>query len=201
MSAFSYPWTLPLRAFKKLWRRRLACQLGSLGSGSFIERPVSMTVPGQVFLGEDVVISGGAVLYAARATPDAEPGRIVIGDRTLMGERCSIGSAFLVEIEHDVLFGANVAVRDHEHGFSEPDRHRVRTPLAGISPVRIGAFAWVGQNAVILKGVTVGRNAVVGANAVVTRSVEEGAIVAGVPARQIGWADGRPWPSKSYGPA
>jgi acetyltransferase-like isoleucine patch superfamily enzyme len=59
--------------------------------------------------------------------------------------------------------------------------------------VRIGAFAWIGQNAVVLKGVTIGRNAVVGANAVVTHSVEEGAIVAGVPARQIGWADGRPF--------
>ena len=59
----------------------------------------------------------------------------------------------------------------------------------------IGDFVCIAQNVVVLKGVTIGKNAVVGANAVVTRSVEEGAIVAGVPARQIGWVDGRAFES------
>jgi acetyltransferase-like isoleucine patch superfamily enzyme len=186
-----------LRAFNKWWRGRLARQLGSLGTGSNIAWPASIFDPGQVFLGEGVAIRAGARLDGVRATPEAEPGRIVIGDRTVMMERCSIASAAAVEIEHDVLFGANVAVRDCEHGFTVPDRHRASEPLVGIAPVRIGAFAWIGQNAVVLKGVTIGRNAVVGANAVVTHSVEEGAIVAGVPARQIGWADGRPFQQNS----
>jgi acetyltransferase-like isoleucine patch superfamily enzyme len=187
------PGELLLRAFNGWWRRRLARQLGSLGAGSFIAWPVSIYDPKRVFLGEGVTIRAGARLDAVRATPDAEPGRIVVGHRTVMMERCSVASAAAVEIEHDVLFGANVAVRDADHGFSVPDRHRASEPLVGASPVRIGAFAWIGQNAVVLKGVTIGRNSVVGANSVVTHSVEEGAIVAGVPARQIGWADGRPF--------
>ena len=45
---------------------------------------------------------------------------------------------------------------------------------------------WVGSNAVILKGVTVGRGAVVASGAVVNKDVPDYSIVAGVPARVIG---------------
>lgn len=55
-----------------------------------------------------------------------------------------------------------------------------------MSLVRQAHFAWIRQNAVVLQGVTVGRDAVVGANSVVSQSVEEGALVVGVPARQAG---------------
>lgn len=54
------------------------------------------------------------------------------------------------------------------------------------APVVIGDGAWLGVNAVVLPGVTVGRGAIVGAGAVVTRDVPEFAIAAGVPARVIG---------------
>lgn len=54
-----------------------------------------------------------------------------------------------------------------------------------IRPVRIGAWADIGVNAVILPGVTIGRGAIVGAEAVVTEDVTFFSIVAGVPARFI----------------
>jgi acetyltransferase-like isoleucine patch superfamily enzyme len=54
-----------------------------------------------------------------------------------------------------------------------------------IRPVRIGAWADIGVNAVILPGVTVGKGAIVGAGAVVTGDVEPFSIVAGVPARLV----------------
>ena len=48
-------------------------------------------------------------------------------------------------------------------------------------------YSFIGANAVIMYGVTIGFHAVVGAGAVVTKDVPDGAIVAGVPAKVIGW--------------
>ncbi len=46
---------------------------------------------------------------------------------------------------------------------------------------------WIGHNAIIMGGVTLGNGAVVAAGAVVTHDVAPYEIVAGVPARHIGW--------------
>ena len=54
-----------------------------------------------------------------------------------------------------------------------------------IAPVRIGRGAWLGENAVIMPGVTVGRGAVIGANAVVREDVPDYSVAVGVPARVI----------------
>ena len=66
--------------------------------------------------------------------------------------------------------------------------HDVQSTAFGYvsAPISIGDYAWVGINATILKGVTIGEGAVVAAGAVVTKDVEPYAIVAGVPARKIG---------------
>ena len=53
------------------------------------------------------------------------------------------------------------------------------------APVRIGAYAFIGMDAMIMPGVTVGEGAIVGARSLVTRDVEPGAVVGGVPAKQI----------------
>jgi len=50
------------------------------------------------------------------------------------------------------------------------------------APVKIGDNVWIGMNAVILKGVTIGENSVVAAGAVVTKSIPANTIVAGNPA-------------------
>ena len=65
----------------------------------------------------------------------------------------------------------------------------VQTDLE-IKPVRIGAWADIGVNAVILPGVTIGQGAIVGAGAVVTKNVPPFSIVAGVPAHFLRWRDG-----------
>lgn len=131
-------------------------------------------------------------LEVVRSTPEAAWGRIEVGDGTTMESYCSLSAAQSIKVGANVLIGAYVTIRDHDHGFRRLDVHRGLQPLIS-APVVIEDFVWLGQNVVITKGTLIGRGAVVGANAVVTHDVAEGAVVGGVPARQIGWADGRPY--------
>ena len=54
-------------------------------------------------------------------------------------------------------------------------------------PIRIGHTAWIGTRAALIGAIEVGDGAIVGAGAVVTDSVPPGAIVAGNPAKVVGW--------------
>jgi acetyltransferase-like isoleucine patch superfamily enzyme len=73
----------------------------------------------------------------------------------------------------------NVVIVDHDHDYAHNGR------FMKCAPVDIGRNVWIGANAVILKGVTIGDHAIVAAGAVVTKNVPEGAIVGGVPAKEI----------------
>lgn len=57
------------------------------------------------------------------------------------------------------------------------------------APVNIGEYAWVCSRSIILPGINIGKGAVVASNAVVTRDVPDFAIVAGVPAKIIGYRE------------
>jgi acetyltransferase-like isoleucine patch superfamily enzyme len=178
--------------YHRVWHRRIVASLGAFGEGSRIKPPLdALTEPGRIEIGRNVSIRAHARLEAVEASAGSGPGRVRIGDDVQIEGSFSVSAAESVTIGDSVLIGSNVAIRDHDHGIA-PDRHRARQDLV-TDPVEIGDFAWLGQNVVVLKGVDIGKNAVVGANAVVTRSVPEGAIVAGIPARQIGWVDGRPF--------
>lgn len=85
-----------------------------------------------------------------------------------------------IEIGRDVAIAENVTIRDSDNHIviSNPNHEKAR-------PVRIGHHVWIGMNATILKGVTIGDGAIVAAGAVVTRDVPERCLVAGVPARVI----------------
>lgn len=174
-----------------IWMARLRRRFCAIGQGTSIGWPIDvLTRPEHITLGAKVTIRAHVRLEAVTEFASASPGRIVIGDRTQMEGYCSVSAARSIEIGANVLFGANVAIRDHDHGFRDVNMHRADQPLV-ISPVRIGDFAWLAQNVVVAKGVTIGRGAVIGANAVVTSDVPDGAIMAGVPARLVGWADGQ----------
>ena len=84
-----------------------------------------------------------------------------------------------------VLIGPNVIIASSQH------RHDLRdTPMMfqghEKAPVVIGSDVWIGANAVILPGVTVGAGTIIGAGAIVTADTEPYSIIGGVPARKIG---------------
>lgn len=84
----------------------------------------------------------------------------------IIGDGCQIG--------HNVVFATL------NHGLAQEDRQTTYP-----APIVLGKDVWIGSNATILQGVTIGDNAVVGAGAVVTKDVEANTIVGGVPARFI----------------
>lgn len=90
---------------------------------------------------------------------------------------CSIVSDLSVIIEDNVTVGVNAIIGDR-------DGHSEIYPSVPTA-VYIKNNAWIGMNAIVMKGVTIGENAVVGAGAIVTKDVPDNAVVAGVPAKVI----------------
>ena len=153
-----------------------------LGSGVTIQRNVSVIHPETFEIGDRVFIGEQTILQGRF------DGRCIIGVGVWIGPQSYFDARDLI-IEDYVGWGPGAKVLGSEHTGFPTDIPLIQTDLH-IVPVRIGAGADIGVNAVILPGVTVGRGAIVGAGAVVTRDVPEFAKVAGVPARVIGWRDG-----------
>lgn len=112
---------------------------------------------------------------------------LVIGDNFSMQYNCHIGCVECIEIGDNVLLGSKVYITDHFHGNitkEDIDVPPVKRPLSS-RPVRIGNNVWIGDNVVIMPGVTLGNNVIVGANAVVTHSFPDNTVIAGCPAKAI----------------
>lgn len=105
---------------------------------------------------------------------------VVIGDRVTIKSGVQVWDG--VRLEDDVFVGPNVTFTN------DPFPRSKRTPAA-FTPTLVCRNASIGANATILPGLTIGREAMVGAGAVVTRSVPAAAIVAGNPARIVGYVD------------
>jgi acetyltransferase-like isoleucine patch superfamily enzyme len=117
-------------------------------------------------------------------------GTCVIADHVWIGPQSYFDARELI-IEEYVGWGPGAKVLGSTHTALPIDVPIVQTDLE-IKPVRIGAWADIGVNAVILPGISVGRGAIVGAGAVVARDVPPFAIVAGVPARFLRWRGDAP---------
>ena len=104
---------------------------------------------------------------------------VQIGDRVKIQNNVSVYDA--VTLEDDVFCGPSMVFTNVHNPRATVERKReYRRTL-----IRRGAT--IGANATIVCGVTVGEYAFIGAGAVVTRDVPPFALMAGVPARQIGW--------------
>ena len=128
----------------------------------------------------------------------AQGGCIKIGDYCYIGEQTRIWSCEKIVIGNRVLIAHNVNIHDNiSHPINSSDRHRDYKRILGLnkeSPqlfnlhpdgVEIKDDAWIGFNASILKGVTVGKGAIIGAGSVVTEDVPDLAVVVGNPAKII----------------
>jgi acetyltransferase-like isoleucine patch superfamily enzyme len=137
---------------------------------------------------------GDTTIVEAAIIFDREGGSVRIGERTFIGASTFV-CAEHIEVGDDVLISWGCTIVDHNsHALAWKDRSRDVenwyegrkdwTPVER-GAVRIGNRAWIGFNAIVLKGVTIGEGAIIGAGSVVTRDVPAFSIAAGNPARVI----------------
>lgn len=105
---------------------------------------------------------------------------ITIGKDVFINSGCHFQDQGGIEIGDGALIGHNVVLATINHDLN-PKENRKNHYAA----IKIGAHVWIGSNATVLPGVTIGDYAVVAAGAVVARDVPAMTVVGGVPARVL----------------
>ena len=173
-------WTLMPRnqARPRLWIKWFVNPLKhKKGRGSLIRRRTRMDLmPFNNF------VLGKASTIEDFSTVNNGVGDVIIGDRTRIGmSNVLIGP---VTIGSDVMFAQNVVLSGLNHGYEDidlpPSQQKVET-----KPIIIEDQVWIGANAVVTAGVTVGKHSIVAAGCVVVKDVPPYAIVGGNPGRLL----------------
>lgn len=153
-------------------------QFAKLGQNVIFETGVLVFHPENIEIQNDVYIGHYTILKGYYKN------KMVIGEGTWIGQQCFFHSAGGIEIGSHVGIGPGVKILTSSHTLDNIDSPILHNPVE-FAPVRICDNSDIGVNAIILPGVTIGIGAQVGAGAVVTQSVEDYAVVAGVPARVL----------------
>ena len=165
----------------------------SNGNGSGSNVKPDYTVHSSAFIDDNVKIGTGTkiwhvshIMQNSRIGADCNIGQnCVIGPNALIGDGVKIQNNVSVYegviLEDDVFCGPSVVFTNVHNPRSEIKR------MDELRPTLIKRGASLGANCTIVCGNTVGEYAFVAAGAVVTHDVQDFAMVAGVPAKQIGW--------------
>jgi acetyltransferase-like isoleucine patch superfamily enzyme len=113
--------------------------------------------------------------------PDqAGKGHIIMGNYCLICPGVRISSAAGITIGDNCMIANGVYITDSDwHGIYD------RLSFGKARPVTIEKNVWIGDSAIVCKGVTIGENSIVGAGAIVVESVAANCVVAGNPARVV----------------
>lgn len=147
------------------------------GHGSKIYHSVRMDTPPyrRFWLGRRSVVESYCCINNA-------VGDVTIGDYTRIGIHCTLIGP--VCIGNHVNLAQGITVTALNHNFEDSSK-RIDEQGVSTKPVVIGDDVWIGTNAVILPGVTIGSHCVVAAGAVVTKDIPDHTLVGGVPAKVI----------------
>jgi len=132
------------------------------------------------FGGRDVKVAPGAIIRV--------PDKNKIGSNIFIGLYSYVNGP--VTIEDDVLIGPHCSLTAGHHKFDPATQaFTARTEGDYDNSIVIGRGSWLATGVTVTAGVKIGRANLVCANAVLTKSTEDYAIMAGVPARQVGHID------------
>ena len=109
------------------------------------------------------------------------PSLIELGNHSHINQGCILDARGGIKIGNNVSISHHVTLMTGSHDINSPDFKYTCAPIV------VDDYAFIGVNATILQGVTIGKGAVVCAGAIVTKNVPEYAIVASIPAKIIGY--------------
>lgn len=121
-------------------------------------------------LGEDNMITGP--LYVLKAS------HIHIGNHVAINPYFKAMSSGQIYIDDNAQIAFGVAIATNNHDFYDRE-------VLTLADIHIKENAWIGANATILPGITIGKNSIVGAGSVVTHDVPGNSVAVGNPARVI----------------
>lgn len=127
---------------------------------------------------------GASVLMGQRVVTGGlrwSRGLVTIGEDSVINHGCLLTPFLPISIGKHVSISAGVSLIIGGHDINDPRF------VGYAAPITIEDYVWIGMNATILGGVTIGRGAVVATGALVTKDVPPFAVVAGAPARVIKW--------------
>ena len=158
-------------------------QLASLGEGFTFMRPWHVEIFGApIELGNyvNVVASSDKMVRLAIWSEQPDKGRIKIGDYCLICPGVRIGSAHEINVGDNCMIASNAYVTDS-------DWHDIynRISIGKTAPINIENNVWIGDSAIVCKGVRIGENSIVGAGAVVVDNIPANCVAAGNPARVV----------------
>jgi maltose O-acetyltransferase len=154
---------------------------GEIGKGSFVTAPFTCNLGFNIKIGKHTFINANAVFL--------DPDSIEIGDVCLLGPGVQIFAADhpistkkrVVPID-DSLDDGTYKYIDDNGNFDESIEY---TFTNCSKPVKIGNRCWIGANAMILPGVTIGDNVIIGAGSLVNKDIPSNTIAVGSPAKII----------------
>jgi len=165
-------------------RHFLRPQFDSLGEGFTILHPWNVEVFGpRISLGKyaNLITTSERKIWFTVWSDSPDKGSIKIGDYCLICPGVRISAATGIVIENECMLASGVYVTDSDW---HDTYNRVAT-IGKTAPVHLERNVWVGDGAMICKGVTLGENSIVGAGSVVVNSVPPNTIAAGNPARVV----------------
>lgn len=184
-----------------LRKKCFALVLGKSGYGALFGRNVMLRCPGQIRLGDGVIVDDDVVLDAKGESSIIELGnqvlisrhcmlschdsRITMGNYISIGPFCAFASRSHIEIGSYVAIGSGVHIMAGTHEVDETSDVPIIMQTRISKGIVIQDNVWIGTGARILDGVRIGENTIVGAGSVVSRDVPANSMVLGNPARVI----------------
>ncbi|SDP70934.1 transferase hexapeptide (six repeat-containing protein) [Desulforhopalus singaporensis] len=112
-----------------------------------------------------------------------------IGENCRWYSKAVCTEPFLLEIGDHVHIGSGVQLITHDGALWVLREKLGRPGLDRFGKIVVGNNVFIGNNSILMPGVTIGNDCIIGAGSVVTKDVSSGMIAAGIPAKKIGTVD------------